>query len=233
VRRKDLPAGDEEVDVVERSFEIITDLAGNKLGDVKSNTGSSWSVELVHDVRLSDEALKWKCPTQALYKPNNKLGQNNLGLRIVDMQGVYLGTVVGQSKKLLSLKKTQLCRKDEENVTWKFAKTWQTSKKVQSHSCAEVDVYSMLLCRVCLGNPFLIDSNLMTPDAMHDFVWCQDPSDAIECLAEPWDLTRGHDSFFVKGQASHGAGLGVFNNEYIVFQPQQVLPLYKVDYILR
>lgn len=91
----------------------------------------------------------------------------------------------------------------------------------------------MLLCRVCLGNPFLIESNLMTPDAMHDFVWCQDPSDAIECLAEPWDLTRGHDSFFVKGQASHGAGLGVFNNEYIVFQPQQVLPLYKVDYILR
>jgi len=45
-------------------------------------------------------------------------------------------------------------------------------------------VYSMLRCRVCLGNPYLIEGNLLKGDAMHDMCWCQDPSDALESCAE-------------------------------------------------
>jgi len=94
-------------------------------------------------------------------------------------------------------------------------------------------VYSMLLCRVCLGNPYLIESNLLSSAAMHDLCWCQDPSEFLESLAEDWSIATGHDSFYVKGQAgAQKQGLGVFNSEYIVFQPFQILPLYLVDYQL-
>lgn len=91
--------------------------------------------------------------------------------------------------------------------------------------------YSMLLCRVCLGNPYLIEGNLLSGPAMHDVCWCQDPSEFLETLAEDWSVAKGHDSYYVKGQSgSQKHGLGVYNNEYIVFQPYQILPLYRVDY---
>lgn len=46
-------------------------------------------------------------------------------------------------------------------------------------------------------------------------------------------MARGHDAFFVRGlSGAQKAGLGVFNNEYVVFQPYQILPLYRVDYVL-
>jgi len=78
----------------------------------------------------------------------------------------------------------------------------------------------------------MMDSDLIAKDAMHDFCWCQDPQDAL-VRAEEWDVARGHDSFFVKGQqGDEHQGLGVFNNEYIVFHPHQVLPMYKIDYVL-
>merc|ERR1711879_507031 len=94
-------------------------------------------------------------------------------------------------------------------------------------------VYSMLRCRVCLGNPYLIEGNLLSGQAMHDLCWCQDPSDMLES-SEEWSVARGHDAFFVRGlSGSQKAGLGVFNNEYIVFQPYQILPLYRVDYVLQ
>lgn len=93
--------------------------------------------------------------------------------------------------------------------------------------------YSMLRCRVCLGNPYLIEGNLLSGSAMHDMCWCQDPSEFLESLAEDWSIAKGHDSYYVKGQAgSQKQGLGVYNNEYIVFQPYQILPLYRVDYTL-
>lgn len=92
-------------------------------------------------------------------------------------------------------------------------------------------VYSMLRCRVCLGNPYLIEGNLLSGPAMHDVCWCQDPSEFLESLAEDWSIAKGHDSYYVKGQSgSQKHGLGVHNNEYIVFQPYQILPLYRVDY---
>jgi len=95
-------------------------------------------------------------------------------------------------------------------------------------------VYSMLRCRVLLGNPYLIEGNLMQPDAMHNLCWCQDPSEMLESSGvEEWSTATGHDSFFVRGLSGRQkCGLGVHNNEYIVFQPYQILPLYKVDYVM-
>lgn len=94
-------------------------------------------------------------------------------------------------------------------------------------------VYSMLRCRVCLGNPYLIEGNLLKAEAMHNVCWSEDPSNMLESCAEEWSVAKGHDSFFIRGQAgSQKAGLGVHNNEYVVFQPYQILPLYRVDYVL-
>jgi len=46
-------------------------------------------------------------------------------------------------------------------------------------------------------------------------------------------VAKGHDAFYMKGMAgSQKAGLGVYNSEYIVFQPYQILPLYQVDYVI-
>jgi hypothetical protein len=68
---------------------------------------------------------------------------------------------------------------------------------------------------------------------MHDVCWCQDPSDSLESCPEQWGVARGHDAYFIRGlTGSQKAGLGVFNNEYVVFQPFQILPLYQVDYTI-
>lgn len=97
----------------------------------------------------------------------------------------------------------------------------------------ERKVYSMLRCRVVLGSPYLIEGNLMQSDAMHDMCWCQDPGDALESAADRWSIAKGHDAFYIRGLAgAQKAGLGVYNSEYVVFQPYQILPLYQVDYVL-
>lgn len=94
-------------------------------------------------------------------------------------------------------------------------------------------VYSMLRCRVLLGNPYLIEGNLLSGCAMHDMCWCQNPSDALETSAEDWSVNKGHDSFYVRGLAgAQKAGLGVYNNEYVIFHPFQILPVYQVDYVV-
>lgn len=94
-------------------------------------------------------------------------------------------------------------------------------------------VYSMLRCRVVLGSPYLIEGNLLRGDAMHDLCWCQDPTYALETTAEEWSVAKGHDAFYVRGlEGAQKAGLGVYNSEYVVFQPYQILPLYQVDYAL-
>jgi len=94
-------------------------------------------------------------------------------------------------------------------------------------------VYSMLRCRVLLGNPYLIEGDLLEPSGMHDMCWCQNPSDALELSTEPWCTQKGHDAFFIRGQAGGQAqGRGVYNSEYVVFQPYQILPLYQIDYVL-
>eukprot|EP00746_Dinoflagellata_sp_MGD_P167123 gnl/MRDRNA2_/MRDRNA2_97498_c0_seq1.p1 gnl/MRDRNA2_/MRDRNA2_97498_c0~~gnl/MRDRNA2_/MRDRNA2_97498_c0_seq1.p1 ORF type:complete len:1053 (-),score=223.29 gnl/MRDRNA2_/MRDRNA2_97498_c0_seq1:239-3397(-) len=100
--------------------------------------------------------------------------------------------------------------------------------------CRRAPVYSMIRCRVCLGNPYLIEGNLLKADAMHDMCWCQDPTDMLESNSEEWNVSKGHDSYFIRGlTGAQKAGLGVYNNEYVVFHPYQILPLYQVDYVLK
>jgi len=95
-------------------------------------------------------------------------------------------------------------------------------------------IHSMLRCRVALGSPYLIEGDLLTPDGMHDMCWCQDPGEALESMAEEWDIAKGHDCYYVRGRAGREkAGRGVYNSEYIIFQPYQILPLYRVDYYYR
>lgn len=95
------------------------------------------------------------------------------------------------------------------------------------------NVHSMLFCRTLLGNPYLIEGNLLSPPALHNECWCQDPSDSLDAVAEDWNVAKGHDSYYVKGLAGRQkSGLGVENSEYILFQPFQVLPLYLVEYEL-
>merc|ERR1712056_117356 len=59
---------------------------------------------------------------------------------------------------------------------------------VASHS---VDVYSLIRCRVCIGAPYVIKGNKATPDAMHDFCECQDPTEKLEVGAQPWFVKAG------------------------------------------
>jgi len=109
----------------------------------------------------------------------------------------------------------------------------QESTEIESGT-NQRSVYSMLRCRVVLGSPYLIEGNLMQASALHDMCWCQTPEEALESVAETWNVSKGHDAFYVRGMAgSHKAGLGVYNSEYVVFQPYQILPMYQVDYMLQ
>ena len=91
--------------------------------------------------------------------------------------------------------------------------------------------HSLVRCRVNLGNPFLIDSNLKHQDGMHHITYPEDPTGFLENNTHTWDTLKGHDSYFVKGMgAAAASGRGVINSEYILFHPAQVLPLYVVDY---
>ena len=92
--------------------------------------------------------------------------------------------------------------------------------------------HSLVRCRVNLGNPFLIDSNLKQKDGMHHITYPEDPTKFLENNTHTWDTLKGHDSYFVKGMGAAAAvpGRGVINSEYILFHPAQVLPLYVVDY---
>jgi len=113
------------------------------------------------------------------------------------------------------------------------ARLFEICEVERPRTTAQYKVYSMLVCRTCLGNPFMIEGNLLQKDAMHDLCWCKDPSDMLMSTSEEWNIAGGHDSYFVKGQNGvQAAGLGVINNEFIVFHPYQVLPIYQVDYIL-
>eukprot|EP00755_Sulcionema_specki_P020942 Sspe_Gene.12849::Locus_4401_Transcript_1_1_Confidence_1.000_Length_2103::g.12849::m.12849 len=92
--------------------------------------------------------------------------------------------------------------------------------------------HQLLVCRANLGVPYAIHGNLLAKDAMHDFTFCDDPTDLLEQVAEEWDLL-GHGSYYVHGmKGRERKGLGVHNNEYVVFHPWRVLPLYVVEYTL-
>eukprot|EP01059_Diplonema_ambulator_P036700 TRINITY_DN926_c0_g2_i1.p1 TRINITY_DN926_c0_g2~~TRINITY_DN926_c0_g2_i1.p1 ORF type:complete len:1200 (+),score=408.55 TRINITY_DN926_c0_g2_i1:80-3679(+) len=93
------------------------------------------------------------------------------------------------------------------------------------------ETHSLVRCRVNLGSPYLIKANLLTQDALHSLVSCENPSRHLDYVAQKWDYTQGHESYYVKGLGSnHKFGYGVMNSEYIVFHPYQVMPLYVVEY---
>ena len=96
---------------------------------------------------------------------------------------------------------------------------------------AHMGQHSLVRCRVNLGNPFLIDSNLKQKDGMHHVTYPEDPTEFLENNTHTWNSLKGHDSYFVKGMGGAAKkNFGVINSEYILFHPAQVLPLYVVDY---
>jgi hypothetical protein len=72
----------------------------------------------------------------------------------------------------------------------------------------------MLVCKVILGNEYLIDRDLKKGDEFHDMVICP----------------KGYDSIYAKGRNNASNGMGVVNNEFIVFNPYQVYPMYEIEY---
>lgn len=176
---------------------------------------------------------------QDLKKPDQVESYGSI-ITVVEWQGDWVRGAKGwlPMRAPTTTGKTELLQWADE--TEKIDKPVAREKEAEKEAEKEVEewnedwwVFSMLKCRVCLGNPYLIEGNLMKPDGMHDLVWCTNPEDELETLAEEWDVAHGHDSYFVKGQEGHQAGgRGVHNNEYIVFHPFQVLPLYKVDYTI-
>jgi len=95
------------------------------------------------------------------------------------------------------------------------------------------EVYTLIRCTVCLGKPYHIKGNLKTGDDMHRVVQCVDPTRYLDHAAEEFKAAAGHDSYFVEGQKSKvTVGKAVWNSEYIVYNPWQVLPTYLVRYVL-
>lgn len=164
----------------------------------------------------------------------------NGGWYIEGVNGDLWGRAVEDEGHCWRLDSGRIAKKETEGSKWNWMGwCWDIkSNQYVSAKCSPCanskrSVYSMLWCRVCLGSPFLIEGNLLTASAMHNFCWCQDPSEQLERVPEEWNIAQGHDSFYVRGlSGSQQAGLGVYNSEYIVFQPNQVQPLYRVDYVL-
>lgn len=194
----------------------IRGLNGELWGRVVEEQDNVWLLESGRIAKKETQGLKWQ------WEP--ALISRGVGVYIRGLQGELWGQVVAEEPTCWRLDSGRVAKKETEGLRW----NWEPSAQ------EEADVYSMLFCRVCLGNPYLIEGNLLAPSGMHDVCWCQDPSEQLETVAEEWSNARGHDSFYVRGlNGAQRAGLGVYNSEYIVFQPFQVLPLYRVDYVLR
>jgi len=160
--------------------------------------------------------------------------EHGLGASIAGLDGTVWGKVVADEGDVWRLASGRIARKENEGYRWNWSRgASRSDSKSGVRKARRVPVYSMLWCRVCLGSPFLIEGNLLSQSAMHDYCWCQDPSDKLETVPEDWNISHGHDAYYVRGMGgAHRAGLGVLNSEYIVFQPFQVLPLYRVDYVI-
>jgi len=193
----------------------IRGLNGELWGRVTEEQAKVWILESGRVAKKETQGVKWQWePAPA---------SRGVGVGIRGIQGDLWGNVVAEEPTCWRLDSGRIAKKETEGCRW----NWEPSAQI------EVDVYCMLFCRVCLGNPYLIEGNLLAPSGMHDMCWCQDPSEQLETVAEEWSHARGHDTFFVRGlNGAQRAGLGVYNSEYIVFQPFQVLPLYRVDYML-
>ena len=101
-------------------------------------------------------------------------------------------------------------------------------EKSHSYVRPHKGLHSLVRCRVNLGKPFLIDSNLKQEDGTHHMTYPKDPTELLENNTDTWDTVKGHSSYLVKGQGS--AAKKNLGSEYVLFHPSHVLPLYVVDY---
>jgi len=195
-------------------------------GVVVGDEGDVWRLEGGRIAKKENEGLRWWFDDASGECSGYDASSSGVGATIQGLDGSVWGLVVGDGGTIWQLQSGRIAKKASEGTRW----VW---RKEVSSSTITAEVYSMLWCRVCLGSPYLIEGNLLSPDAMHDFCWCQDPSDKLETVAEDWNVAKGHDTFYVRGlNGAQRSGLGVYNSEYIVFQPFQVLPLYRVDYVI-
>ena len=132
------------------------------------------------------------------------------------------------------------CRHCTEHHTWDRCHMYGMglyfagdTAKSHRHVRPAGNVCSLVRCRVNLGSPYLVEGNLLERDAFHNVVRCTNVSGKVDGdTPHKWDELRGHDSFYVKGLAGRARrGYGVYNDEYVIFHPAQVLPLYVVDYV--
>jgi hypothetical protein len=200
----------------------ICGIDGELWGRVVADNGSCWQLESGRIAKKATEGMKWNW-TGGWQTPSHGVGGYILG-----SDWSSWGRVVADEGSCWRLESGRIAKKENEGIRW-----WWDEESCHAAESEERLVYSMLWCRVCLGSPYLIEGNLLAASSMHDVCWCQDPSEQLDTLAEEWNVSSGHDAFYVRGlNGAQRAGLGVYNSEYIIFQPFQVLPLYRVDYVI-
>jgi len=206
----------------------IHGVGGEVWGRVVGDNGSCWQLESGRIAKKATEGARWNWAPPAAVGAGRRPAAG-VGASIVGADWTSWGRVVGDEGSCWRLASGRIAKKENEGIRWWWDDVADSEPEVET----ERPVYSMLWCRVCLGSPYLIEGNLLGASAMHDVCWCQDPSEQLETIADEWNVAAGHDAFYVRGlSGAQRAGLGVYNSEYIVFQPFQVLPLYRVDYVI-
>merc|ERR1711879_621172 len=199
---------------------------GEVWGRVVADNGNCWELESGRIAKKATEGVRWNWARGAA----PRAPMTGVGASILGSDWSSWGRVVADEGSCWRLASGRIAKKENEGYRW----WWDDALQSEPEDVEpERPVYSMLWCRVCLGSPYLIEGNLLGASAMHDVCWCQDPSEQLETIADEWNVAAGHDTFYVRGlSGAQRAGLGVYNSEYIVFQPFQVLPLYRVDYVI-
>lgn len=194
---------------------------GEIWGRVIQDNGNCWLLESGRIAKKATEGIRWDWVVASRHP------SYGVGAYIVGADWSSWGRVVNDEGTCWRLESGRIAKKETEGIRWWWDEAGDSSEP------SEQLVHSMLWCRVCLGSPYLIEGNLLGASSMHDVCWCQDPSEQLETVADEWNVASGHDAYYVRGlSGAQRAGLGVYNSEYIIFQPYQVLPLYRVDYII-
>lgn len=194
---------------------------GETWGRVIQDNGNCWLLECGRIAKKATEGIRWD------WVDASRHPSYGVGAYIVGADWSSWGRVVNDEGTCWRLESGRIAKKETEGIRWWWDEAGDSSEP------SEQLVHSMLWCRVCLGSPYLIEGNLLGASSMHDVCWCQDPSEQLETVADEWNVASGHDAYYVRGlSGAQRAGLGVYNSEYIIFQPYQVLPLYRVDYII-
>jgi len=200
----------------------IQGVDGEMWGRVVADNGNCWQLESGRIAKKMTEGVRWN------WTSASQTTSYGVGACILGADWSSWGLVVADEGSCWRLESGRIAKKENEGIRW----WWDEAPSAPAHAKEQL-VYSMLWCRVCLGSPYLIEGNLLGASSMHDVCWCQDPSEQLETVVDSWNVSSGHDAYYVRGlNGAQRAGLGVYNSEYIIFQPYQVLPLYQVDYVI-